>query len=592
MKPSILRDHVFILLVGAAVLLPDLGGTCLWDVDESLWAGTAAEMGRRGDWVVPHFNDEISIQKPPFMYWMMLVGWELFPDVEFAARIGSALFGIATALLTYHLGRRLFDRRVGLVAGLAMATALMFDVVSRGATPDSELVFFCTLALHCFARGMAADCWPERVTLGRLPLPAAVAMYAAMGLAVLTKGPVGVVLPVTALGLFVLLHDALAVPPAGLRAWPGRAWAAAVALRPLVAVAAVCAVAGPWYWLVQRQTDGAFGAGFLGVHNVQRFLEPFEHHHGSVFYYVPAFLAGFFPWSMFTLPTLLEAVHRFRGTPADRAATLLLGTWFVTWFGFFTVAQTKLPNYILPAFPAAAVLTAAFLVRWLFEPDVASRRWMRVATGLLAVLGAGVAAACAAIPAVDRGGTTLLESFRLAAVVNPLVATAIWIGIAMLAGGIGCLALVLLDRRRAALAAYVGTAMAFSWTVFLVAAVAAARELPSPQLVEAIRRHASGDDWRLGQHRYTAPSLVFYAGRPVRECGNRDAIAGFLDEAPNRFVVITARPDLAWDAIVPANAEIIHEQPSFPKAGRVAVVRRAGSGPRVAGGEAPVTERR
>lgn len=583
-----LRDHAWILLVGIAVLLPGLGDVGLWDVDESLWAGTAAEMGRRGDWTVPHFNGEVSIQKPPFMYWTMLVGWRLFGDTEFAARIGSATFGLATALVTYRLGRRLFDRRVGLFAGVALATALMFDIVSRGATPDSELVFFCTLALHCFVRSVAPAGWPPG-PITALPVGGAVAMYAAMGLAVLTKGPVGVVLPTAAIGLFVLLHGGLARAD-GRRDWPGaaahvvrRALAAAWALRPVTAAATVCLVAGPWYWLVQHRTSGAFGAGFIGVHNVQRFFEPFEHHAGSILYYLPALLLGFFPWSMFAIPTALETARQFRGGAARSAAALLLCTWTATWIGFFTLAQTKLPNYILPVFPATAVLTAAFLVRWLLAPDARSRAWMTAATALLACCGAAGAAACTIVPTLGRAGTTLLESYGLAAVANPLVATAAWIGVAMLVGGAACLGLVLADRRRAALVAFSTTAVAVTWSLFLVAAVAAGREQTSPQLVEVIRAHAAGDAWRLAQHGYSSPGLVFYSGRSVERCPDREALARFLDRHPDGFAVVAVRPGVAWEAIVPDGAAVIHEQPSFPKAGRVAVIRRAApAGPRTA----------
>ena len=132
------------------VFFLNLGTTHLWDEDEGFFAGTAAEMFAANDWVEPQFNGSLFSHKPPFMYWMMLAAYQVFGVSEFAARFGSAVFGVGTALLTYRLGRRLFCDEVGLYAGLITCSCLMLGAVSRAATPDSYLVFFFTLALYLF----------------------------------------------------------------------------------------------------------------------------------------------------------------------------------------------------------------------------------------------------------------------------------------------------------------------------------------------------------------------------------------------------------------------------------------------------------
>src|SRR5262245_58477872 len=131
------RLHVVIIIATAGlVFFTRLGATDLWDEDEAFFAATAAEMHERGEGVVPWYNGEVFAHKPPLMYWMMRAGFALFGENELGARFFSAVFGLATALLTYFVGRRLFDAETGFWAGLAMSTCLMFAVVSRAASAD------------------------------------------------------------------------------------------------------------------------------------------------------------------------------------------------------------------------------------------------------------------------------------------------------------------------------------------------------------------------------------------------------------------------------------------------------------------------
>ena len=198
---------------------PGLGGPRLWDDDETKNARCAQEMLVRGDWVVPTFNFRLRPDKPALFYWLAMVSYQLLGTTEFAARFPSALLAVGTSLATYHLGRRLFRPEVGLWAGLAMATNLMFAMVGRAATPDSTLIFCTTMALLAFVVGGTWARGERRAGQGaeerersrfREIVPRAwwsfVLMCAAMGLAVLAKGPVGVVLPVAAIGGFVLFE--------------------------------------------------------------------------------------------------------------------------------------------------------------------------------------------------------------------------------------------------------------------------------------------------------------------------------------------------------------------------------------------------
>ncbi len=202
-----------LLVVATAAFFTNLGAAQLWDEDEPIFAGAAREMFDRGDWVVPYFNGVVLPDKPALMYWVMMAGYGVFGPTEFAARYGSAVFGVASVLLTWFLARRLFSARVGFWAGLALATSLSFDVVARAATPDSLLVFFSTLALYAFVRGSSprVSDGPAGGAIATAPLSvspgwlAYIAMYAAMGVASLAKGPIGIALPTAAIGLYLLI---------------------------------------------------------------------------------------------------------------------------------------------------------------------------------------------------------------------------------------------------------------------------------------------------------------------------------------------------------------------------------------------------
>lgn len=576
MRESI-RDQFLVAAFAALVLLPGLGATGLWDYDEALWAGTAAEMGRRENWAVPFFNEELSIQKPPFMYWMMLAGTSIFGETEFAYRIGSALFGIAACVITYRVGRTVFDREVGLVAGAALATATMFDVVARGATPDSELVFFCTMALYCFMTAGKASIGGSHPRLdGRLHWPSAVLMYAAMGLAVLTKGPIGVLLPMLSIGIFLLLDNALAdggrqggvgaFVARCVRSVPRVVWQ----LRPVLGIVTFAAVVGPWFWIVQQQTDGAFGAGFLGTHNVKRFLQPFEKHSGSILYYLPALLIGFFPWSMFAIPTVREAVLRIRRAGRAGSGTLLLVVWTVTWIGFFSLAQTKLPNYILPAFPAVAVLTATFLVGWARDNEVTSRFWMRTALALLFVFGVMAAGTCWLLPQMSWNGISLLRRFHLTDSVGDVLRVASFGGGIMMAAGLLGLLLLSQGRRKECVAFYTVMSAAFILFLFNVAAREADRHQPTRQVLSGI---ATGGNRNrpIAQWGYPLPSLVHYSRSRIESCRDAADAAEFLRQHPDGMIVM-ATNDSRDAPAPPPGMVVVGEYPAFPECGRLLVL--------------------
>ena len=217
--PASSLRSLLLLAVATLAFFSFLGGAHLWDVDEAIFSQTAREMLERNDAVVPYFNGQVFAHKPPLLYWLMMGAYRLLGSNEFAARLPSALASVACVLLTCRLARLVFSPSVGLWAGLILAGNISFALIARAATPDALLTLFSTLAVYAFvavtakARIQSGGAnernapWAGQTRFEPSWLGWAL-VYAAMALAVLTKGPVGVVLPTAVIGLFLLVMRA------------------------------------------------------------------------------------------------------------------------------------------------------------------------------------------------------------------------------------------------------------------------------------------------------------------------------------------------------------------------------------------------
>src|SRR5262245_58438531 len=283
--------HYLLLLVAwAALSLVNLGGPSLWDIDEGNNAAAAREMLDSGNWIVPTFNYELRVDKPALLYWLQITAYKTFGVNEFSARLPSALASLISILLTYELARRMFGASVGLIAGLILASTVLFCASAHFANPDA-LLNACALAtLFLF--------WRDYERGGNSWL---ILTGISSGLGMLAKGPVGLVLPAAVIGVFLLHQRQLR---RYLHPWIG--WGVLVFI--LVAV--------PWYAWVGADTRGEFLRGFFFKHNFSRFLEPMENHRGPVVYYLGVLLVGFAPWSAFFLPAGWHAWRQARDAKA------------------------------------------------------------------------------------------------------------------------------------------------------------------------------------------------------------------------------------------------------------------------------------
>ena len=586
----ILGHQALIIAVAAVSYFTALGSTWLWDEDEAFFATAAAEMHRHNDWIVPTFNEELFAHKPPFMYWMMRLGFLTFGVNELGARFFSGVFGIATALVTYHIGRRLFDARTGLWAALALATCLMWSIVSRASTADAYLGFFIASSLLLYVRSVFPprdDDAPAEVpvapslaaTLDRW-VPASwstwIGMYALMALAVLVKGPIGVLLPGATIGLFVLcqaptfsaLNDGLVKRAfARLRtmifAFPATFWR----MRPLTAIAAVLLIAGPWFVAVSIKTDGAFLNEFFGVHNFGRFLKPMENHRGPIVYYLPVIAIGFFPWSIFAMPTALHAAF----APRDRSRHLFVLCWAGWMIGFFSIASTKLPNYVLPAYPALALMTASWLAAWATHKDTLSARWPKLAFGTLATVGLLLLISLPAA-ALQIGDQPLLAKLGVNSALAPDLKRLFWLGFVPLIGGVAAWMLATQNRRAAAVWTSVAASTLFTASVLIIAAIALNPHQTSAPLASAFHRESADHSLHVGSFRHSPPSLIFYAQQHVDRLKSASEAAAYLADNGPRYLVTTDVGLKQLQAESTAPIRVIDRRPRFPRSGEVLLI--------------------
>jgi 4-amino-4-deoxy-L-arabinose transferase-like glycosyltransferase len=301
-----------------------LGTYGLWEPDEARYAEIAREMLASHNFIVPHLNYVPYVEKPPLLYWLTAGSMKLLGVNEFAARLvnaGAALIGV---LATYLFALSTFDYRRARLAGAVLATSALYAVMAQVLTTDMLLTAAITVAMFAFFIQ-----WRDGGRWWWL-------CYLAMGLAVLTKGPVGVVLPLMTAAIFL---------------WYEGQWRGAIRRFHLIAGLIIAAgVSLPWFVAITLLEPGFFDFYFVGEH-LRRFLEPRYSHGEPIYYYIPVIAGGFMPWS---LATLFIPWRSLKPNPARRFCLIATATVFV----LFSLASAKLVPYILPAFPFAALATA------------------------------------------------------------------------------------------------------------------------------------------------------------------------------------------------------------------------------------------
>jgi 4-amino-4-deoxy-L-arabinose transferase-like glycosyltransferase len=522
-----------------------LGTPGLFDADEPAYAQAAREMLTTGDWITPHFNGQPRFDKPILFYWLITLTYRVFGVTEFAVRFWSALAAVILVLVIARAARRWFGPPADLLAGLAFTTSLLTALLARAAVTDMLLTLFVTLAILAGVEALSGS--PEK---GRWW---ATTGWAAMGLAVLVKGPVGLVIPGMALGGALLVLRELRRGLIRLFPWQG--------------VALFAAIAFPWYVLVLAANGWTFVQGFVIKHHVTRYTGVVSSHAGPLWFYLPVTLIGFFPWSGFLPRAIWQAGRVARGREArERADRLLVACacWAIGVFIFFSFAGTKLPSYLFPAFPAMALLVGGWGISngkpirlWRNNRSTATNgslsvvggpwslgagqvpRWLDgLAPWLIGVTAAALTLGFAAVPWI-LDALRLRTGGLLDGVASP-VGVAWWLAGLVAVGTTG--SLLVRGGRRAAILAAMMSVLIFTAEGAVAPRVYAVVQGPLREFAEDARQILGGQG-TLVVYGLNAPTIVFYANHPVTPLGpgspdGMEQIRRLL-EAGRPLVVIT-----------------------------------------------------
>ena len=334
-----------------------LGAIGLVGPDEPRYAWIARAMATTGDWVTPKLYGQPWFEKPVLYYWMAAAGFLLRLPAEWATRLPSALAALVAAISIGWLGWKfygdgeVFERTPTALAPLVFSTSVAAIGFARAATPDMLFSSALTLAMASAAQVLQS---------ARALRPAAGVSNAVernnfalglfgifLGLAVLAKGPAGVILAAGALGLWALAT---------------KRWQAALRLAHPIAIVAFCVIALPWYVLCALRNPD-FLRIFIFQHNFERYLTPLFQHRQPFWFFVPIALLAVLPWTTLCCPMTQRGLQMWREKAWDQSPGFFFACWAIFPVLFFSFSESKLPGYILPSIPALALLLGVALAR-------------------------------------------------------------------------------------------------------------------------------------------------------------------------------------------------------------------------------------
>ena len=331
----------FLALVCLIILCSNLGTSSLFEPDEGRNAEKAREILVLNDWVTPHENFLPILDKPIGLYWLIAISYKLFGISEGSARLPSALAALACSFIVYRFARQHWRLRDALWSCLILVSSFEFFIFARMVIFDMALTFCTTLALLNFYRLVRAD----PVQSNRA---SAFLMYVAMAVGTLIKGPIAVVIPGMVIFFYLLLTGK---------------WSALMRLHLALGALIFFAIVTPWYVLVDLKNPG-YLRYFLWEEHVIRYVTPHFGRTKSWYYFFAVVSVGLLPWTLL-LPVVIR--HFWKGARKEENLFLLL--WVVVPFIFFSLSNAKLPHYILPIFPALALLTGRTLAAQLQSPS-------------------------------------------------------------------------------------------------------------------------------------------------------------------------------------------------------------------------------
>lgn len=472
-----------------------LGRLPLLEPDEGRNAEVAREMLVSGDWITPRFNALPYLDKPAVFFWLVAGSFRFLGVSEWSARLPSAFAALGTLLLVWSLARRMFGDPTGLRAGIIFATSPLVMIFSRLVIFDMTLTLLVTIAMVSF--------WVADSSGFKRPW-VELSLFGAMGLATITKGPVGFLLPLISIMVYTAAR--------GRFRELGR-------LRWGLGFGAFLLAALPWF-LAASIRNPDFPRYALFQESLQRFFTGQARRSGTIFYYLPVFLGGLFPWSFFLIFAAWHRLKRWRELQQDSQKPVgFLLVWAAVVFVFFTVSQSKLPGYVLPAAVPLSILMARVWAEMGSPTDpqpTDTPDWLTA--GFASLVGIGILIAVASSQIFRFAALRARAAARINPAVLPLLTpTLLYTG--MILAGLGILGRNVASRARKrslatvslALVAILAPALALRWRVPIetYAATSSGRELARTILASPEK------DLAVYGYYYFRTGLPFYLRRPV-----------------------------------------------------------------------------
>ncbi len=328
--------------------------------DEGRYAEIAREMLVTGDWVTPRYNGYKYFEKPPLQAWATAATFQVFGIGDWQARLWTALTGFLTILAIGFTGSRLYNARAGWLAAVVLASSPMWIISGHFNSLDMGLSAFLVAALCSLllaqhsqsktgCRNWMWVCWIF------------------MALATLSKGLIGAAIP------------AMVFIAYSISAWDWKIW---TRLRLFSGTMIFLAITAPWFVLVALRNPEFLEFFFIHEH-LQRFTQDAHSRTGPIYYFVPLLFIGLLPWVLQIPGSILQAWNERR---REFSSGWLLVCWSVMIFAFFSVSHSKLPGYIIPIFPALALLIGKRLDQLLGHMNTMSFTWKLQTLGF-AILG-------------------------------------------------------------------------------------------------------------------------------------------------------------------------------------------------------------
>ncbi|MBI3481201.1 MAG: glycosyltransferase family 39 protein [Nitrosomonadales bacterium] len=331
---NISSKQVWWLVIAVAVIwFANLEYRKLIKPDEGRYAEIPREMVASGDWVTPRLNDLKYFEKPPLQYWATATAYTVFGEHQWTSRLWAALTGFAGILLVWFAGLRLFGREAAGYAAMLLGSSMLYALMAHINTLDMGVTFFMTLGIAGLLLGQAEiDTKKQRNWM--------LLAWAGLALAVLSKGLMGIILPGAALFLYMVLQRDISVLKR---------------MHWLSGLAVFLMITAPWFYLVMKANPEFFQFFFIHEH-FERFATKVHDRYQPWYFFIPILLLGMLPWTVLMFDTLLCSWKRGARVAGVFSPTRFLLIWAVFIYLFFSLSSSKLPSYLLPMFPALALL--------------------------------------------------------------------------------------------------------------------------------------------------------------------------------------------------------------------------------------------